>query len=421
MWGERGSVERYAVAIVAVAVAVAIRALPAHFFGEVSPFLLLHGAVIVAARYGGRGPAVAAIALATAAADYVFVPPYRSLALTAGAAVELGVFVVEASLVAALTVATKEARAQAQACAERCARSEEQLRKLNKAHRALSVSNETLVRAEDEGVLLEEICRAIVEDAGYRMCWVGRAEHDEQKSVRPIARAGYDEGYVDTAAVTWADTERGRSAVGTAIRMARSEVRPDIAVDPAFAPWRAEALKRGYASAIALPLRVHGRVSGALGIYAAEKDAFDADAVRLLTDLGNDLAYGIRALRTRASVAAERARLETTVMLAPVAVAVLAGPDHVVRLANRRWFALGHGIEALGRPLRDILPEAAAAGALAGLDEAYATGEPREVSERPVPAGARTDPSRCASSTWRASRSAAPAASSPTSSSPSPT
>src|SRR5262249_50094682 len=121
------------------------------------------------------------------------------------------------------------------------------------------------------------------------------------------------------------------------------------------------------------------------GIYAAEKDAFDADAVRLLTDLGNDLAYGITALRARGAVAAERARFETMIMQAPVAVAVYAGPAHVVRLANRRWLALGLGIRAVGRPPREPLPQEAVAQILPLLDDVYATGEPRELAEQPFP------------------------------------
>ena len=340
---------------------------------------------MLAGWYGGRGPAALALLLAAGIAAYYVLPPYRSLALGPGDAAELGLFLVEGCVVAALTVALVESRAGAEASARRCRRDDERLRKLNQAHRALSVTNEALVRSEDEGVLLEQVCRAIVEVAGYRMCWVGRAEQDENRTVRPIARAGYDEGYVDQAEVSWADTERGRGPVGTAIRTGRPYVPQDVVDDEAFTPWRTDAIAHGYASVIALPLRVGGQVFGALTIYAAEKHAFDADAVALLTTLGHDLAYGIGALRARVCVAAERARFENLVMQAPVAVVVCAGPEHVVRLANRRWFSLDHGIGAVGRPLREALPQAAAAGALRTIDDAYARGEPRDATEQPIP------------------------------------
>jgi signal transduction histidine kinase len=345
--------------------------------------LLLNGAVVLVSWYGGRGPALLALALAAGAVDYLFLPPF-GFGMSAAGAMQLGVFMVEAAGLAALTIATKEARGRAEASLARGRCAEARLRKLNEAHRALSASNEALVRAEDEHVLLEEICRAVVELAGYRMCWVGWAEQDKAKSVRPVARAGYDEGYVDGVEVTWADTARGRGPAGTAIRAARPCVVQSLATDPEFAPWGVEALKRGYQSVIGLPLRADGHVFGVLGIYAAVKAAFDADAVRLLTDLSNDLAYGLSALRARATVAAERARFETTLMQVPVAVAVYAGPNHVVRLANRRWLALGLGIDSVGKPLRESLPKEGAARVLSVLDEVQASGEPRDLAEQPL-------------------------------------
>ncbi len=174
-------------------------------------------------------------------------------------------------------------------------------RRVDRARQALSRCSQALIRAGDEPQFLGELCRVIVEVAGYRLCWVGYAEHDEAKSVRPVAHAGYEDGYLETVRVTWADTERGHGPVGTAIRTREPAVLRDLARDPDFAPWRAEALRRGYASVIGLPLLSGPEVLGALAIYAAEPDAFDEDEVQLLRELADDLTYGIVALRTRAA------------------------------------------------------------------------------------------------------------------------
>ena len=179
-------------------------------------------------------------------------------------------------------------------------RAEQDLRRLNRAYRALSSCNQSLIRADAEPAWLQEVCRMIVEEAGYRMCWVGYAEHDEGKTVRTVAQAGFDAGYLENARITWADTERGRGPTGTCIRTRETATSWSIAGDPRLAPWRAEALKRGFASSIALPLLVEADAIGALTIYAAEPDAFGDDEVRLLTELTGDLAYGITTLRTRA-------------------------------------------------------------------------------------------------------------------------
>ena len=180
---------------------------------------------------------------------------------------------------------------------------------LLRANRALRMTREcgrALMRARDESALLSEVCRIAVEEGGYRLAWVGYAEDDPGKSVRPVARAGYESGYLDTVAVSWADTERGRGPVGTPIRTGSPFVVRNVQSDPCFALWQEEALRRGYASVLGVPILLGERPLGALGIYAAEPDAFDEDEVRLLEELANDLAHGIRTLR----IAAERDRLE---------------------------------------------------------------------------------------------------------------
>jgi nitrate/nitrite-specific signal transduction histidine kinase len=175
-------------------------------------------------------------------------------------------------------------------------RRDQHLQKTNRALRTLSECNQALVRATDEPELLNAICRTLVEAGGYRLAWVGFAEQDEAQTVRPVAQAGYEADYLETVNITWADSERGRGPTGTAIRTGQPVVARDILTDPAFAPWREQALKRGYASSITLPLLANGQTLGALTIHAAEPDAFQAEEVKLLTELANDLAYGIETL-----------------------------------------------------------------------------------------------------------------------------
>lgn len=178
-------------------------------------------------------------------------------------------------------------------------RNEAQLWRVNQAQRVLSKCNESLIRATEEPALLQRICDLIVAEAGYRFCWVGRAENDDAKSVRPVAQAGFEGGYLSTLNITWADTDRGRGPTGSCIRTRRTVVMKRIASDPEMAPWRSEALKRGYQSSISIPLAVDSRVFGALMIYAAEPDAFGEEEVSLLGELASDLAFGIQTIRTR--------------------------------------------------------------------------------------------------------------------------
>jgi PAS domain S-box-containing protein len=178
-------------------------------------------------------------------------------------------------------------------------RSEEALWKVNRALKMLSECNHALVRAANEENLLHSICQIVVEEGGYRLAWVGIAMQDEKKTVIPVAQAGYEDGYLESLNITWDDTERGRGPTGTAIKIKKPSIAKDILHDPKFAPWRAEAIKRGYASSIAIPLIDNDRALGALNIYAAEADAFNEEEVKLLAQLADDLSFGIMALRTR--------------------------------------------------------------------------------------------------------------------------
>ena len=188
---------------------------------------------------------------------------------------------------------------------------EETLARLVREHRAVRICHQTLMRAVDEQTLLDDICRIVCEEAGYRMAWVGFAEHDEAKTVRPMASAGFEDGYLDRAAVTWAETERGCGPIGTAIRTGRTVCLQDCVADTCGAPWRAEALRRGFRSAIALPLKNEdATVLGSLNIYSTESNAFNPEEIRLLEELAGDLAFGVTVLRARAERKRVDARLQ---------------------------------------------------------------------------------------------------------------
>jgi PAS domain S-box-containing protein len=180
-------------------------------------------------------------------------------------------------------------------------RAEEQLQKLNRILNARNSSNQALLHATDEPAYLHEVCRVVTEDCGYVMMWIGYAEHDENKTIRPVASAGFEEGYLEKLKVTWADNERGQGPSGTAIRTGKPAMCRNVRTDPAFLPWREEAIKRGYASSLVIPFTMANGAVGAFAIYAREPDAFSDKEVSLLSDLAADLAFGIDTLRLRAA------------------------------------------------------------------------------------------------------------------------
>jgi PAS domain S-box-containing protein len=245
-------------------------------------------------------------------------------------------------------------------------RSEKVVRKINRSLNMLTLSNQAVIRATDESTLLKDVCRTIVEVGRYRLAWIGFAEHDEAKTVRPVVYAGHEKGYLDTLKITCVDTEQGRHPASKAIRTGKHFICRNISTDPDYAPWRNEATKRGYASLISFPLIGNSQSFGSLTIYAEEPDAFDEEEAKLLTELANDLAYGIMALRSIAKrkQAEEQIKqlqeyLQLQIERMPIGLIVWDTEFHVQSWnpADEKIFGFTAG-EALGKhPYDLIVPE----------------------------------------------------------------
>jgi PAS domain S-box-containing protein len=187
-------------------------------------------------------------------------------------------------------------------------KSERELKKVNRTLKALSDFNQALLYITDEIELLNETCRIIVDTAGYLMAWVGYIIHDELKTVRPQAWAGYNNNYLETVRITWDESDLDGCPSGEAIRSGKMCMAHNLPGDINYSPWHTEALRRGYNSMLAIPLFSEEKVIGSLNIYASEPDAFNSEERALLNKLAANLSYGITVLRTNAE--REHARAE---------------------------------------------------------------------------------------------------------------
>jgi len=240
---------------------------------------------------------------------------------------------------------------------------EAELMALNRELSAISECNQTLVYADDEHKLIGDICRIICEKAGYAMAWVGYAEHDEAKTVRPVAWGGTGSDYIAGIRLSWsADDANGRGPAGTVIRSGQTLYVKDFATDPYMVPWREPLLQRGYRSGVALPLLDdEAHALGALLIYASEVDAISARELRLLEELARDLGFGLSVLRSRA----QRAETQTKLALMRFALNNMRESSYLIDEGGRfldvndeSCSALGYSRdELLGMAVADIDPD----------------------------------------------------------------
>ncbi|HRE18877.1 MAG TPA: PAS domain S-box protein, partial [Rhodocyclaceae bacterium] len=216
---------------------------------------------------------------------------------------------------------------------------EEALNRSNRQLRMLSECNQALIRIADEIELLTAICTITVQVGGYLMTWVGYAEPDKCKTVRPAAHAGLEENYLQNIKINWANTEHGSDPIDMAIRTGRPSLIQNITSHSQLAS------QCRCAAMCALPLMFDDQVFGVLGIYSSVPDAFDAEEVALLSELAGDLAFGIAMLRTRtkreqAEKALQLAQL--SIMRSADAVFWIMSDGHFINVNEQACHSLGY-------------------------------------------------------------------------------
>jgi len=147
------------------------------------------------------------------------------------------------------------------------------LTRANRALTVLSAGNRTMLRADDEQRLLDEMCHMIVERGGYAMAWVGFAAGE--RDIVLVAQHGGQISGLDPRCLTRDPVAYDIAPAGRAM----GEGTPALyRIGTAGRPLSCM-VENGTRSALALPLLNGKGALGVLCIYAVEDDAFDAGEI----------------------------------------------------------------------------------------------------------------------------------------------
>ena len=233
-------------------------------------------------------------------------------------------------------------------------RAERVMQRSNLLLQSIAAVNEMLMAELSDEELMSRICRELVRDGLFRMAWIGLVDEDGA-TVRPVAEAGFAQDYLARADIRCDDTPQGHGPTGTAIRTGTTVVNNDTETNRRFAPWRERARAQGYRASAATPLRVQGRVVGALNVYSQEAHVFGLEKVMLLEKLATDLgvAMGNRASLTALRESEERFRLlldsspEAIFGVDSQGICTFVNPACLAMLGYTREEMLGQGVHAL--------------------------------------------------------------------------
>lgn len=165
--------------------------------------------------------------------------------------------------------------------------------RLTRTYRVLSAINSVLLRERDRDTLLQEVCLVTTEIGDHPLAWVGLLD-EENDRVQLAAQAGTRREIVESLYVS-TDTERpeGQGTVGPALESGKPHVCNDVENDPRMLPWRETLLDNECRSAASFPLRINERLFGNFTIYARQAGFFNAQEVKLFSEVAADMAVGL--------------------------------------------------------------------------------------------------------------------------------
>jgi len=236
-----------------------------------------------------------------------------------------------------------------------------QLRRLNRLYVVLNEINEAIVRCTDHESLFSECCRIAVERGGFLLSWLGRI-NPSTNNVEIVTHGGNAGDYLEHLLIHLGDNGLDRGPTGRALLQGKTNICNNIAQDIRMLPWRDHALKMGYRSSAAFPVKEDGQVRYCLSLYADKEEFFDAEEIRLLDGLSANISHAIDTInaerqRQKAEIALRSSEHWANQIIDSVADSVLVVDEHSsIARANKQVMPLfGYRPEELCGQSIDIL------------------------------------------------------------------
>ncbi len=169
---------------------------------------------------------------------------------------------------------------------------EEKIRRFNRLYSMLSEINEAIIRIRKRKELFEKACRITVEKGLFRMTWIELIDPDSH-SLNSIVHGECGEEYLDKIRISIKEAPERLGPISTAIRAGKYVICNDFKDDSCIHPCRDEAIKCGYYSMAAFPLRTGINIIGAINFYSGEPHFFDDEEISALTQLSEDISFAL--------------------------------------------------------------------------------------------------------------------------------
>lgn len=170
------------------------------------------------------------------------------------------------------------------------------IERANRHYGVLSGVNSAITRIHRRADLFQEICRLVVTRGGFNTVWVGVPNADAPDADGGDVAAWFGGDGSDLAELKF------RSLPGTifsslpasvVLREKRAVICNHVEADPTLASIKDVFCSHGHHAVAAWPLTVENEVVAVISFYVSQAGFFDDDQIALLSELADDLAFGL--------------------------------------------------------------------------------------------------------------------------------
>ncbi len=204
---------------------------------------------------------------------------------------------------------------------------EKKLIKVNRLYTFISQINQMIVRTTDETTLFKEACNIAVECGKFKKVRIKMIDPLTSKIFTVMEAGELLDSIIKSKAIETAGdaNEAGPSAM--AINQGKMIICNDFEKDALMQPWKSSALRNGYLSSTAIPIKKFGKIVGAFTFYSGEKNFFDTEEVILLEKTANDVSFALEIIendvlrkKSEQAVLETEKRYQTLTEVSPVGI-----------------------------------------------------------------------------------------------------
>lgn len=232
------------------------------------------------------------------------------------------------------------------------------LEKVNRLYAFTSAINQSIVHINDAQKLLENACNIAIEIGGFKMAWVDLIDSKSGKLQR------HSQLSIDAAKNTKnITTPTNDPLVKIVFNTGNYALSNNIENDPIMESRKDELIAEGIHAKIELPIKENGKVIGAFGLYASQKNFFDEEEIVLLQEAVGDISFALevfeknrRHQETEALLLANEIRFRALIEKSVDMKTLATADGKLIYASPSVTKVLGYTLEAfIHRPVNDFI------------------------------------------------------------------